>query len=116
MNGMQDDRPSGQRLLALGGAGILTVEDLAKLDEGVRRVGEFMRDGAWHSAEAVIAASGQREGLRRMRCLREKFTVEKRRVTGTGREWEYRLVGESPRHEFRRLRDQGRINALEAKA
>jgi hypothetical protein len=53
---------------------------------------DLMRDGAWHDAQAIIEASGQREGMRRMRELRTiGYAIEERRVNGS-REWHYRLV------------------------
>ena len=92
------DWPATQakRVAALGGAGVLTTDDVPDLDAGCIRVLAFMRDHEWHSAESIIAASGQREGLRRMRELRRLFAVERRRVGGK-RDWEYRLGEPTPR-------------------
>jgi hypothetical protein len=51
-----------------------------------------MKDGAWHTAQSIIDASGQREGIRRMRELRQiGYVVEQMRPEGS-REWSYRLV------------------------
>lgn len=67
-------------------------KDMSELQEACHLVYAFMKDGAWHTATAVIEASGQREGLRRLRELAGVgFVVEKRRLPGR-REWEYRIV------------------------
>ena len=76
---------------SLGGEGTLTEKDIDELNEATRRVHRIMSDGAWHSASSIIAAAGQREGLRRMRELRKWFSVERRR-NGESREFEYRLA------------------------
>lgn len=88
-----DGPPPPTHAAALGGLETLTATDLVALHEGTIGVYRLMRDGAWHSATAIIAASGQREGLRRMRELRRRYRIEKRRV-GASREWEYRLCTE----------------------
>jgi len=75
---------------ALGGKGTLKEGDLNELAKATRRVFTLMSDGRWHTADAIIAASQQREGLRRMRELRRWFEVERRRV-GESRNWHYRL-------------------------
>lgn len=83
---------------ALGGDGILTREDLAEFNRATLRVLSIMRDGEWHSSQEIRLAAGNwereaSEGLRRMRELRPMgWTVEKRRVRGTGK-FEYRLKG-----------------------
>lgn len=74
----------------LGGIGVLRNADLASLNAACLRVYELMKYGDWYSCEAILAAAGQREGLRRMRELRRWFGLEKRRVQG--RNWEYRLT------------------------
>ena len=70
----------------------MTGLDFYGLQAACRKVYDLMRDGAWHSAQSIIDASGQREGLRRMRDLRQiGYTVEQMRPEGS-REWSYRLV------------------------
>lgn len=70
----------------------MTERDFSGLQSACRRVYDLMKDGQWHDAQAIIDASGQREGMRRMRELRQiGYTVEERRETGR-REWQYRLV------------------------
>ena len=70
----------------------MTAADFSGLQSACRRVYDLMKDGQWHTAQAIIDASGQREGMRRMRELRQiGYTVEERRETGR-REWQYRLV------------------------
>lgn len=68
-----------QRLVQLGGLGVLAVADIDELNAGVRRVLALMADGAWHSADQIRAAAGGSEGLRRMRELREHFEVDRHR-------------------------------------
>jgi hypothetical protein len=70
----------------------MTAADFAGLQSACRRVYDLMRDGQWHTAQAIIDASGQREGIRRMRELRQiGYTVEQMRPEGS-REWSYRIV------------------------
>ena len=67
----------------------LLPHEIKELNEATARVYWLMLDKQWHAATAIIRASGQREGLRRMRTLRRMFRIEKRRLKG--REFEYRL-------------------------
>lgn len=76
---------------SLGGEQVLTPSDVASLGSATQRVYELMCDGNWHTSSAIIEASGQREGLRRMRELRKHFTIDRRRCCGPEREFEYRL-------------------------
>lgn len=77
----------------LGGMNKLTPADVPQLEHAKLKVLRLMADGQWHDAEEIIAASGQREGLRRMRELRKDgFTVEERRAEQNKREWQYRLA------------------------
>lgn len=70
----------------------MTERDMSGLQEACRRVWRLMKDGAWHDAQAIIDAAGQREGIRRMRELRGLgYIVERDRSEGS-REWRYRLV------------------------
>jgi len=70
----------------------MTAADFAGLQSACRRVYDLMRDGEWHSAQAIIDAAKQREGLKRMRDLRQiGYTIETDRP-GDGREFRYRLV------------------------
>ena len=83
------------RLARLGGSGILLADDLPELDAGVARVFELMRDGQWHSRDAICMAAGENgvpatAGDRRMRTLREWFIVDRERIEGT-RQFQYRL-------------------------
>ena len=80
----------------LGGEGILNEGDLPGLTSSKDRVREFMRDGCWHPAQQIIAASRTREGLRRMRDLRkEGWDVERRRIKGS-HDFEYRIKKQVP--------------------
>lgn len=70
----------------------MTARDFAGLQAACRRVYDLMRDGEWHTATEVIDAAKQREGLKRMRDLRQiGYTIETDRP-GDGREFRYRLV------------------------
>ena len=70
----------------------MTAHDFSGLQSACKRVYDLMRDGEWHTAQAIIDASGQREGIRRMRDLRQiGYTIETDRP-GDGREFRYRLV------------------------
>ena len=85
---MEDD---DQRIAALGGVGILKIADLPDLSAAAERVRKLMIDNKWHDATAIISASQQREGLRRMRELRTRYIVERQRIPGR-RDWVYRLL------------------------
>ena len=85
------DREEDRKIESLGGEGILKPSDLPDLGEGCMRVLGLMNDGEWHDANAIIAASKQREGLRRMREWRKYFTIERRRLKGK-RDFEYKLT------------------------
>lgn len=80
-----------------GGIGVLTEQDHKDLDAGTKRVYELMEDGGWYERDEIELAAGQngrpaREGMRRMRELRQRgFNIEKIRLKGS-REWKYRLV------------------------
>lgn len=81
-------------LRRLGGEGILNTTDLDDLKAGVRRVFDLMQDGDWYDRNAICLAAGTDgipayEGMRRMRELREWFTVERKRLDG--RYFVYRL-------------------------
>lgn len=64
------------------------------MSTGAKRVLELMGDGKWHTPEEIIAASRQREGLRRMRDLRQWYNVEHRSIKGR-KAWEYRLTNKT---------------------
>lgn len=86
----------GDRMKTLGAVGVLTEKDLRDLGAACIRVYLLMKNGGWHSADAIRLAAGKNgrpasEGLRRMRELRKFFGVERRRV-GESRLFEYRLV------------------------
>ena len=85
-----------ERIQRLGGTDILTEKDVPELRAATLRVLNYMRNGAWCDDEQIIAMSGQREGLRRMRELRDQgFAVERRRE-GDTRRFQYRLVVAKP--------------------
>lgn len=70
----------------------MTERDFAGLQSACRRVYDLMRDGEWHTAQAIIDAAKQREGLKRMRDLRQiGYRIETDRP-GQGREFRYKLV------------------------
>lgn len=76
---------------ALGGTETLSDSDLDDLGKGVRLVHELMKDGRWHTADEVKRATGQREGLRRLRELRRFGFVVEKKLIGK-RTWAYQLV------------------------
>lgn len=93
---MKADASAFRQLSLLGGVGILTLEDLQELTEATERVYQLMKDGRWHTRDEIELAAGTngrpaREGLRRMRELRQFCTIEKARQ-GDARAWWYRLV------------------------
>ena len=70
----------------------MTAADFSGLQSACKRVYDLMRDGEWHTAQAIIDAAKQREGPKRMRDLRQiGYTIETDRP-GDGREFRYRLV------------------------
>jgi hypothetical protein len=69
----------------------LTAADMRDFSEATQKVYELMKDGEFHDAETIIATSGIREGLRRLRELRTLYTIEKRR-NGASRNYQYRLL------------------------
>jgi hypothetical protein len=76
----------------LGGEGTLVEADLPSLGAAAERVLALLADHQWHSATEVIQASQQREGLRRLRQLRQAgHRIEARRSDDLSREWVYRL-------------------------
>jgi len=59
-----------------------------KLSPSCQRVLDLMVDGYWHTPDEIRQAAGKHgtpasEGLRRLRSLREHFTVECQRVEGS---------------------------------
>ena len=77
----------------LGGAGILTRQDITDLSAQRAKVLYLMLDGLWHTADAICMAAKGREGLRRMRELRELpgVTIDRARCSGS-RNYMYRLI------------------------
>ena len=85
--------PAQRVIVALGGTGKLTESDVPELNAAALRILFLLSDGQWHTATKIIEASQQREGLRRLRQLRQAgYEINSRRMTGEGREWEYQLV------------------------
>ena len=75
----------------LGGAEILKPSDLPQFWQAENCILRLMRSGRWVRATDIIAASGQREGLRRLRNLRTRgFHIERKRLDS--REFAYRIV------------------------
>jgi hypothetical protein len=80
-----------KEIAKLGGVDIITDYDLSDFSKAKKRIVDLMSDGAWHTATEIIEASGQREGLRRLRDLRGKgIDVEVTR-DGDKREFLYRI-------------------------
>ena len=67
-----------------------TEKDRSDFSEAEQKILNLLRQGGWHSASKIIEVSGQREGLRRLRALRQKgFEIEKQKLEG--REFIYRM-------------------------
>jgi hypothetical protein len=67
-----------------------TEKDRVEFSEAETKILELLKRGGWHTATKIIEVSGQREGLRRLRALRQKgFEIEKQKFEG--REFIYRL-------------------------
>jgi hypothetical protein len=81
-----------RRRARIGGGETLTKRDARDLNEAAQRIYELMRDGRFHTREEIERASGQLEGMRRMRELRLLGKIEKRPIPGAKRAWTYRLV------------------------
>ena len=87
-----------QRIKALGGIGILTKADIHDLNTQKMRVLWLMMDGCWHQAGEVINVSGGREGLRRLRELREipNVAIERKAhpsaASSSRRDFMYKLI------------------------
>ena len=67
-------------------------DDYEHLKRSTKAVYDLMRDGEWHRAQEIIDASGTREGLRRMRELREHHRIESKRLSQDNRDWAYRII------------------------
>jgi hypothetical protein len=79
----------------LGGEGILSHDDIRQFTKVEKLLVERMKDGEWHSATSIIEWTGQREGLRRLRDLRQKGYVVERMRNGDSRDFHYRLLNGS---------------------
>jgi hypothetical protein len=76
----------------IGGEGTLTEPDLRDFQAATHRVYEMLSDHAWHSASEVYDVTKQRDGMRRLRELRQVgICVERDRPDETSREWWYRI-------------------------
>ena len=89
-------------IVSHGGEGILTPHDVVQLNAAERRVFEYLksRDGQWTHPDEICRVAGKpghpaREGLRRMRALRQLPDWDIERTRGTGRVFFYRLVRRS---------------------
>lgn len=72
----------------------LTPHDYVRFRDSELAIYNLMLDGQWHRAQEIIEASGIREGMRRLRALRQKPGVEGvdcRRVAGESNEYEYQM-------------------------
>jgi hypothetical protein len=75
-----------QWLRAHGAQTILEQSDISDLRKATARVFELMLDRQWHSPDEICAAAGGREGLRRLREVRQvirqwNLVIEKRKVS-----------------------------------
>ncbi len=98
MQQIELDLSGEKKIRSLGGKDILNNEDIKDFTAASKRVLALMRDGNWHTAEAIKLAAGvdgvpASEGLRRMRELRREYTIERRRADN--RNFEYRLINKA---------------------
>ena len=78
-------------LKKIGGEKFLNKKDLKDFGKAEKKIYDFMCDLEWHSATEIISVSGQREGLRRLRKLRDKgLTIETKRESGS-RDFLYKM-------------------------
>ena len=71
----------------------LSNQDLQDFSKAQYKIFKVMRDGQWHTASEIIAASGIRSGLRMMRTFRDKgWKVNKTKQKEQSREWMYQLI------------------------
>ena len=97
----------------------LTDSDMIEMGKARVRVYGLMKDGLIHSGQDIIDASEIREGLRRLRELRQWFVIDTFKVAGS-RDFCYQLkskygqrqrelglkISPDPRKEIRRLQEQ----------
>jgi hypothetical protein len=67
-----------------------TLKDKQDFGSARYRILQLLSDGRWHGADEVIFASGQREGLRRLRELRKYHNIMSVRGENC-RTWFYKL-------------------------
>ena len=78
-------------LKKIGGEKFLNGSDLKEFSKAEIKVYNLMIDSKWHTASEIISVSGQREGLRRLRELRNKgLVIETKREKGS-RDFHYKL-------------------------
>jgi hypothetical protein len=78
-------------LKKIGGEKFLNEKDLKDFGKAEKKIYELMCDLEWHSATEIITVSEQREGLRRLRKLRDKgLVIETKRESGS-REFLYKM-------------------------
>lgn len=78
----------------LGAQGTATAKDLEDFQEATKRVHALLKDGRWHSATEIYEVTKQRDGMRRLRELRQLgYVIERSRPDESSREWHYRMVG-----------------------
>lgn len=79
-------------LRKLGAEGILRVEDLPALGQDKLKILTLMSDGAWHTRDEIEACTAPaREGMGRMRELRQYFIIDRMRCESR-RQFVYRLL------------------------
>ena len=91
-----DDYEAHNYIKSVGGVGILTTQDVRRLNEVERHIYSLMRKGEWWTRTALESATGAQEATRRMRKLREIPGVFIDCVRAEGRSFKYRMRFEKP--------------------
>jgi hypothetical protein len=78
-------------LRKIGGEKFLNEKDLKAFGKAEKKIYELMCDLEWHSATEIINVSGQREGLRRLRTLRDKGLIIETKRESKSRDFSYKM-------------------------
>ena len=84
---------SWNQIKKLGGEGILSRQDVVDFSNQRNRVLWLMLDGQWHTTGQILRTAKGREGLRRMRELREipNVSIERAKHPTVKRDFIYKL-------------------------
>jgi hypothetical protein len=79
----------------IGGEKFLNEKDLEDFSKAEKKIYGLMCDHEWHSATEIINVSGQREGLRRLRKLRENGLIIETKRESESRDFLYKMSSSS---------------------